>query len=342
MLWADHLKQLPYFSDNAQLVFGDRFRPILVCWGYMVSMQRAIDLDEKKELAEIGIAVELLHKASVMLDDLVDQDIARRGNETFHVTHGQSNAIMFSVYLLSSALQMLSKSFIKHKVAKRISNKHYDLIFQTLAEMSTGALKEINNNHENQLLKLEEVREIINLETVSLIKNSFLLGFSLGSGSPDLERHMAKVGNCCGYIFQILNDFEPFWGEKKYNEYKGGNNWDINKSRKNIAFAFLMETFTPKDRNAITKTLFDNSVGQDDKYKMVKEKLIEYDVFNQLCEDIADMVSLVEQTLEKAKQEFTDPMLYLNFRVFIKKIFNKGIKRLDDESYARLVTIFTK
>ena len=105
--------------------------------------------------------------------------------------------------------------------------------------MSLGELKELNIDigtlYDSQLAK-----EIIDLETSPLIANSLLLGYFAGNGNNcDVEKTFSEIGYDSGYIFQVMNDLEPFCQQNKLREHKGRLNTDIGQSKKNIAVSLL-------------------------------------------------------------------------------------------------------
>ncbi|OWR30397.1 hypothetical protein CDO73_10775 [Saccharibacillus sp. O23] len=243
--WKRTLSQFDQkFASSHQMRAGHRLRPILVAWGHSINFKSG-QLDFSKVLP-VAISVELLHKASILIDDLIDGDIARHSLPTFHIEHTDNEAILL-------ALQMISASF-KNLGNNLEQNENVNLIkclSDTLFNMAEGVLKELDSSSKN-LFNLGDVNEIINLQTVGLIRNSFFLGYSKGDVFDiKTSENVESIGNYLGYVFQLLNDLEPFSHTSKSLEYKGNLNFDFNKSRKNLAISYLLSLSSGREQKKI-------------------------------------------------------------------------------------------
>jgi heptaprenyl diphosphate synthase len=91
--WSAHLSSFPEnFEGAAQLRIGSRFRPCLVAWGFLLA-GGSFDLRARREVVHYGVYVELLHKATLLIDDLIDNDPARHGKPAFHVEFDDKEAM---------------------------------------------------------------------------------------------------------------------------------------------------------------------------------------------------------------------------------------------------------
>ena len=94
--WNEILSDSYYHTEL--LNYGHKFRPRLVYWGYCAG-NPVTDLNENDydTIAQAAVCIELVHKASILLDDYIDGDTARHGMDAFHVTHGPERTMIFSL-----------------------------------------------------------------------------------------------------------------------------------------------------------------------------------------------------------------------------------------------------
>lgn len=244
--WCEHLRTLPRrYQESKQLVKGSRFRPLLVAWGYLLSDSDFCET-KRSEVADLSVHIELLHKASILIDDIIDKDDARGGRASFHIEFSEHEAILFGVFLLGDSLQKLSFATRNIQDPER-RTAAIELLSKTIKDMALGGLEEVGLDY-GHLALIAKVRQLIELQTISLVKNGLLIGYSYGLGSSVNENLVDSLGHDCGYLFQVLNDLEPFLGRDLNAEHKGAINPDLIRSRKNITVAFIFDTIDPRDR----------------------------------------------------------------------------------------------
>lgn len=273
-------------------------------------------------ILDVACAVEAIHKASIIVDDIIDKDSARRGIPAFHITNGTDKAIVSAVYLLA---------FSAEKLKNAKANVDLDTLFSiyadTIKNMSLGALREENASHNQS--DLLSIRQIIDMETSILIKNSFYIGYLYGMQKQELAQSdrtkqlVLNIGDKCGYIFQILNDMEPFWGINKNKLYKGNTNLDITKSRKNIAMAYLFEKLSLKDRERLI-TAIDN---QD--FDTIMSLLDSHHIAECILTEVQTLRTCVYQWLEEITSLLHNKAWADDFQIFFNMLISICMKRFD-------------
>jgi heptaprenyl diphosphate synthase len=247
--WKEHLKTFPKRYQTAkQLVLGSRFRPLLVSWGYLLS---GGDFDEvdRAEIAKVAVYVELLHKGTLLIDDLIDQDDIRNGEKSFHAEFSNNEAILFAVYLLGDCLKKLSVATARAH-AETWYPETIELLSKAIKNMSLGGIEEVTSP-DDQLVSFPKAKRIIELQTIALVKNGLLTGYRYGSGNMHHVGVIDSLGYDCGYLFQVLNDLEPFLGTDLNVLHKGAVNYDIVRSRKNITVAFISDELSSLERGRL-------------------------------------------------------------------------------------------
>jgi len=147
-------------------------------------------------------AIEIIHLASLVHDDVIDNSDLRRGQETLQKKYGQRTAVICGDFLLSLALKTLSaipdgKQYLDIRTTDYIS------------KLCLGELRQhINNNNVN--LSLTEYIRIISGKTAALFEASFFTGAVLCNASDKELKCYKQIGNYTGLIFQLQDDCLDF------------------------------------------------------------------------------------------------------------------------------------
>lgn len=176
--WDEILSDVYYHTEL--LSYGHKFRPRLVYWGYCAGKSiTAMNANDYDAIAQVAVCIELVHKASILLDDYIDGDTARHGIDAFHITHGPERTMIFSLNILCRSLSIINDTFLEYIDDSTYSKISMKLVIQTLEDMTLGVLRELDLSDDVSMQKLDDVKEIMHLETASLITNSLLVGYLL-------------------------------------------------------------------------------------------------------------------------------------------------------------------
>lgn len=275
--WNRFIDKFPTKHKNAvQLRIGNRLRPCLVCWGYALSLTNT-DKINFNSIMDLAIGMELIHKGSIIIDDYIDDDNARRGKITFHREYSSNEAIMFLLFLLGKAIEQLRK-FVS---INRISN--------LICSMSEGALQELSLV-QSDFFQIDKIDGIVKGETVSLIKDSLLYGYEVNKMSASkISKILENVANICAYNFQLLNDLEPISAIGKNIQYKNNCNFDYEKNRKNLVIARLYQICSEEERNTIVSYFEDNQL-----FNIIHELAEKYKIRSTIIKDVENAKSKIE------------------------------------------------
>ena len=267
--------------------------------------------------------MELVHKASTLLDDYIDGDTARHGLESFHITYGPERTMIFSLNILCRALRIINDVFISYIDDSSYSKISIKLVVQTLEDMTLGVLKELDLQDDFSLIKLVEIQKIMQLETSALITNSLLIGFLLSQNTEITTMELfTEIGNDFGYIFQTLNDMEPFCS-KKNNDHKGSLNTDVSRNRKNICIPFLYVYLTSKEKKEVEKCDIES---RDTLLLQLFEK---YSIKQKLFEEISNVTNNIHTNIDKISSDIVESTWIKDFHVFVDSVISVSKKRLE-------------
>jgi geranylgeranyl pyrophosphate synthase len=246
--WQTHFSNVPY--KLCQLESGNRLRPIISFLGYLISeSDEYLSSYDLNNIVKVGICIELIHKSSLIIDDMVDGDSLRNGKTTFHVANGQEKAIAVTSHLISKSFKLLMEVLNETNISEKTSLKCIEISFNILDDMSTGLLKELSMDKVD-FSDLKMAEEIIRNEAASIIKNSLLIGYILRRGNnPLMINYLSEIGESCGYIFQVMNDIEPYKRGRQYKNHKGKDELEFFFNRKNIITTFMLQLMSSKEKN---------------------------------------------------------------------------------------------
>jgi Geranylgeranyl pyrophosphate synthase len=292
--------------NQQQLLLGSRLRPQIVLWGHLVhdNAEKPILLADAVNLA---VSIELIHKSSLLLDDWIDGDIARHGENAFYIDYGAPKTVMIAMLMVTESLERLSK------IALTVNN-HYDcleLLIKTARAMAQGAVTELSLDKTTQF-DYEINRNIALLETAEIIKNSLLIGYSLTSHEDtELGVMLTKIGELTGFMFQALNDLESFCESNINAQHKGATNYDFTRFRKNLAVARLYQLLSVREQEKFAnEPTLQNVIKYFEKYKIDRHMLREMEiVFNEVTNLITSTAKYGAS--EKWVKGFTSFMLIL-------------------------------
>lgn len=151
---------------------------------------------------KLAAAIEILHLATLVHDDVIDDADLRRGKITLQKKHGKKTAVICGDYLLSLGLKMLSG----------ISNKkdYLDICLPNyIGRLCLGELNQHINNR-NLNLSIFQYLKIISGKTAALFEASFYAGAVIAGCSEKEARSYRQLGNYVGMIFQLTDDCIDF------------------------------------------------------------------------------------------------------------------------------------
>ena len=186
---------------------GKRMRPMLV----LLSAKNYGDVSDVTQNAALGL--ELLHTASLVHDDVVDESSERRVQDSVNASYDNKVAVLVGDYILSTALLRVA-----------LSNNHQ--IVQHLAELgrtlAAGEILQLSNIS-NQEISEDTYYQVIDKKTAVLFESCAALG-AISVGMPEEEVEKARqFGHNIGMIFQIRDDIFDYYDSKEIGKPTGND-----------------------------------------------------------------------------------------------------------------------
>ncbi len=174
---------------------GKRLRPILV-----VLSAKACGY-EGADAHTLASVVELIHVASLVHDDVLDEAAIRRGRETLQTKWGNKVAVLVGDYLHARVLSML--------VSRRADDPAMTILADTTQAMCEGEVIHAYKSGDFDISE-EEYLKIISFKTGKLIAASCTLGAHLGTNDEQQINAITTYGQQIGTAFQIVDDLLDF------------------------------------------------------------------------------------------------------------------------------------
>lgn len=181
---------------------GKKLRPLLVLLSALIFCdEKNLKPDPDDPHVEVAAAVELIHAASLIHDDIIDNARLRRGFPAVHVIQGKSRAILMGNFLLGKAFLLLQKYR---------SEKVLELMSKVVTLMCEGESEQLERTFDFGLTENEYLQ-------LNYKKTSFFLASCceagarcMGIANPRYLNALHAYGNHLGYAFQIMDDVLDF------------------------------------------------------------------------------------------------------------------------------------
>ena len=174
---------------------GKRLRPILVVLSAKVCGYEGSDAHT------LAAVVELIHVASLVHDDVLDEAAIRRGRETLQTKWGNKVAVLVGDYLHARVLSML--------VSRRSDDPAMAILADTTQAMCEGEVIHAYKSGDFDISEAEYLK-IISFKTGKLIAASCTLGAHLGPTDTQQVEALTTYGQQIGTAFQIVDDLLDF------------------------------------------------------------------------------------------------------------------------------------
>ena len=179
---------------------GKRLRPALVLLAGRSGDYRG----RRSALIDVAAAVELIHTATLIHDDIIDEAPTRRSQPTFHARFGTERAVLMGDYLYSLAFSMLAELGDAHLMAYTA---------EVCRRMSQGEFQEVAGRFRLNTSEAEYL-EVIRNKTASLVAASCYLGARVAGAKLDTCERLARFGLSFGMAFQIVDDCLDLVGDE--------------------------------------------------------------------------------------------------------------------------------
>ncbi len=234
-------------TDIAQYLIaggGKRIRPLL-----LLLSAKALGCTSHSRI-RLGAVVEMLHTATLVHDDIIDEADTRRGRPSSNTTWGNSKCVLAGDWLYMQAFSTALEERNFHVL---------DLLISLTQQMVEGELLQIEKL--GHLINEEEYFDLIFRKTACLFKVSMQLGATITPhtyGDPtEIEIQLGEYGRNLGLAFQIVDDILDLTATEDVLGKPVAS--DLREGKATLAVIHALERGTGADREAIRTVLADRS-----------------------------------------------------------------------------------
>lgn len=230
-------------TDIAQYLIaggGKRVRPLL-----LLLSAKALGSTSQAQI-RLGAVVEMLHTATLVHDDIIDQADTRRGRPSSNTTWGNAKCVLAGDWLYMQSF----------RTALEERNFHVlDLLISLTQQMVEGELVQMEKL--GHLINEEEYFELIFRKTACLFKVSMQLGAAIERAPDSIEEQLGEYGRNLGLAFQIVDDVLDLTASENVLGKPVAS--DLREGKATLAVIHALERGTGADREAIRTVLADRS-----------------------------------------------------------------------------------
>lgn len=236
----DHIKQRS----------GKRMRPMLI----LLCAKAVGEVSDVTLHAAVGL--ELLHTASLVHDDVVDESAERRGQASVNNLYGNKVAVLVGDYILSTALL-------------HISFTHKEVIVRYLAELgrtlSNGEILQLSNIHSKDFSE-ETYYQVIKQKTAALFEACAAIGTSSAGADDETVENAKSFGRNLGIIFQIRDDIFDYYDQSKIGKPTGN---DMAEGKLTLPVIYALNTTNDAEMIALAHKVKDGIVTKEEISRLV-------------------------------------------------------------------------
>ena len=248
-----------------------------------------------KGVRDINLAacVELIHAATLMHDDVIDNGEIRRGKKTLNSIWGNQSSILVGDYLLSRCFEMMVEDG---------SLEVLRLLSSTSAEISQGEVLQIQHRGEIDILE-ETYFKIISAKTASLFSAATKVGAILAGKENKIKEALEFYGKNLGLTFQIADDSLDYNSEIKFFGKEIGNDFYEGKITLPIILLYQKAKINEKK---ILKEFFEKKVRSENEFKEVLLMIKKYNIISECYKKAGYFINLACNSLtifDESKQK---------------------------------------
>lgn len=277
---TSHLtSRVPFVENVVEYVIqngGKRLRPILTILAAKLSGYQG------QGAHQIGAAIEFMHTATLLHDDVIDNASLRRGRATTNIKWGNHVSVLVGDFFYCRAMDILVKQG-DLKVLRAVTD--------AITVTTEGEIFEITKS--NDLNTTEgDYLQIITGKTAALMASACHSGAILGQVSEDFEHALKKFGLNLGIAFQLMDDVLDYVSSEE--EFGKTSGKDLKEGKLTLPLILALKRCTSSELQTVKHVLIADSI-ETDEFQQVLHLVEAYD-------GIRDTLKLAKTYVQKAKE----------------------------------------
>ncbi|MDC0935693.1 polyprenyl synthetase family protein [Pirellulales bacterium] len=247
----------------------------------------------------VALSIETFHKASLVHDDIEDDDAFRYGEPTLHRRFGLSTAINVGDYLIGLGYRLVSRESgpLGHVAAAEI----LDLLADAHLRLSEGQGAELTwrDGGNRQLTPLDALK-IYALKTAPAFEAALLCGVRCAGPLGELHQPLKQLAKHLGIAFQILNDLKDWQGD---DDNKLAAGLDALGGRPTLLWALALDALDEPARNELLRAAASTELDDKARIASIERLYRQADVFEKAHQLVDKYQQRAEQVADEVEPE---------------------------------------
>ena len=236
----------------------------------------------------LAACVELIHGATLLHDDVIDNSEVRRGKKTTNIIWGNQSSILAGDYLLSRCFEMMVEDG-NLEVLKLLSS--------TSAKIAQGEILQLQHKCEIDMLE-ETYLKIISSKTAVLFSAATKVGAILAEKNSKEKEALEFYGKNLGLTFQIADDTLDYNSDINLFGKSTGN--DFYEGKITLPIILLFQQANDSEKKHL-KNIFNKSVRSKNEFIDVSKLISKYKIISQCYKKAEHFINLASNSLSLFK-----------------------------------------
>ena len=232
----------------------------------------------------LAACIELIHAATLMHDDVIDNGKLRRGKKTLNSLWGNQSSILVGDYLLSRCFEMMIDDG-NLEILKLLSS--------TSAEISQGEVLQLQHQSEIDILE-ETYFKIISAKTATLFAAATRVGAILNNKEEKYKDALEFYGKNLGLTFQIADDTLDYNSEIKFFGKNTGN--DFYEGKITLPIIILYQNCNEIEKKQV-KDFFSKKIRNEEDFKIIIKLINRYNIIHKCYKKAEHFITLASNSL---------------------------------------------
>jgi geranylgeranyl diphosphate synthase type II len=256
------------------LTGGQRLRPLITVLAY----EAFCKLPDPFVINRLSLSVECFHKASLIHDDIEDDDETRYGKETIHARYGIPVAINIGDLLIGEGYRLIAESEFQPEMIRDCTK----IIAFGHRTLSIGQGTELLAIKDRKVLSLNDIILVFENKTAAAFKVAMLLGATAGGADQESLAKLDSFSNYIGIAYQIKDDLQDFRDQHGAIEHK----------KPSILLSLLLEALPVPEKKSLQVAF------ESDDLQTIHAAIERYKINDQTEELLRDYISRAKACLD--------------------------------------------
>ena len=258
---------------------GKKIRPLLT-----LCSAKLCGYEKGNRDVNLAACVELIHNATLLHDDVIDNSNLRRGIKTSNTIWGNQSSILVGDYILSRCFEMMVDDG-DQEILKLLSS--------TSAKISQGEVLQLQHKGEIDMLE-ETYLKIISAKTASLFAAATKVGSILTKKENKIKEALEFYGKNLGLTFQIADDALDYNSELKLFGKEIGN--DFYEGKITLPIILLYQKAN-EDEKKYLKNFFEKKERSETEFNLILKLIKKYNIINECYRKAEHFINLASNSL---------------------------------------------